>query len=598
MKSPSTADTSNPSKDILVNLFNLDVAGIKAFSQCISLSDILNDDNHRLICADIQNNLKVFKDNVLQSEARLQMTPVGIASFYSLDQATKNIVPFLAVAGGTFIFIYKNLKGTVKFPIPNHKLNAEESAIYTKFAENQIDVKTCLALIKELQNKIANYDPSDAGNDDMIDIKRPLSDFTVEMLNLKGEQKQIDFINQNKGAVIIIKNYITCLHSMKKVESSSKATPSILLVGTETKQVMVIDPSENKILLKIPLPEAPFLVNSTGGYETDHKIFVADRGTSIYIINRSNAIQFTITVPQCMVSMLVSPRNIYIGTIGRSYQSYTHSGTRTFSVLMSNNIITMELYDRKSEALYLTLIATKDKDLRVYKEHTLVYVYTLKDNIFGMKTGRFGSVDDCLVMLTYSGGLMIKTFSKEAKFASLKYLDNKSKNEGILAVPKKTPLYLDMVEREKQSCSDMQNVFQSDLLRVRYKAMDTYVKMLKIGNAPQNYSSSSTMKISASLQGLGPNFKLNIIFDNNGTEPITNAILTLDYNRKIYSFDRENVILGIIMPHISVKYSLTFKNISESGSGGLVKVIVVDKVKSQPLIQTTIKVPISELEML
>ena len=52
------------------------------------------------------------------------------------------------------------------------------------------------------------------------------------------------------------------------------------------------------------------------------------------------------------------------------------------------------------------------------------------------------------------------------------------------------------------------------------------------------------------------------------------------------------------MPHISVKYSLTFKNISESGSGGLVKVIVVDKVKSQPLIQTTIKVPISELEML
>ena len=234
MKSPSTADTSNPSKDILVNLFNLDVAGIKAFSQCISLSDILNDDNHRLICADIQNNLKVFKDNVLQSEARLQMTPVGIASFYSLDQATKSIVPFLAVAGGTFIFIYKNLKGTVKFPIPNHKLNAEESAIYTKFAENQIDVKTCLALIKELQNKIANYDPSDAGNDDMIDIKIPLSDFTIEMLNLKGEQKQIDFINQNKGAVIIIKNYITCLHSMKKVESSSKATPSILLVGTET----------------------------------------------------------------------------------------------------------------------------------------------------------------------------------------------------------------------------------------------------------------------------------------------------------------------------------------------------------------------------
>ena len=56
----------------------------------------------------------------------------------------------------------------------------------------------------------SNYEKSiNFINDDMIDIKRPLSDFTIEMLNLKGEQKQIDFINQNKGAVIIIKNYIS-----------------------------------------------------------------------------------------------------------------------------------------------------------------------------------------------------------------------------------------------------------------------------------------------------------------------------------------------------------------------------------------------------
>ena len=206
--------------------------------------------------------------------------------------------------------------------------------------------------------------------------------------------------------------------------------------------------------------------------------------------------------------------------------------------------------------------------------------------------------EDCICFLTYSGALQVKAFAKDAPLSSLNYVDHKEKNDVPLKVPKKTPLYLDMVEREKENCSEMQNIFQSDLLRMRYKAMDTYVKMLKIGNAPQNYSSSSTMKLSASLQGLGPNFKLNIIFDNNGTEPISNAALTLDYNRKVYTFDKENIVLGIIMPHVPMKYSLTFKNISETGSGGLVKVIVVDKVKSQPLIQSTIKVPVSELEML
>ena len=76
--------------------------------------------------------------------------------------------------------------------------------------------------------------------------------------------------------------------------------------------------------------------------------------------------------------------------------------------------------------------------------------------------------------------------------------------------------------------------------------MDTYVKMLKIGNAPQNYSSSTTMKISASLEGLGPNFKLNLILDNVGNEPLYNCLLTLDYNRNIYIFDKENIQLILV----------------------------------------------------
>ena len=144
----------------------------------------------------------------------------------------------------------------------------------------------------------------------------------------------------------------------------------------------------------------------------------------------------------------------------------------------------------------------------------------------------------------------------------------------------------------------MQNIFQNDLIRLRYKAMDTYVKMLKIGNAPQNYSSSSTMKMSVSLEGLGPNFKLNLILDNSGNEPLFNGILSLDFNRKIYYFEKESIILSIIMPHIPVKYSLNFKNISENGSSGMIKIIIVDKFQNSPLIQTTVKVPVSELEML
>lgn len=40
------------------------------------------------------------------------------------------------------------------------------------------------------------------------------------------------------------------------------------------------------------------------------------------------------------------------------------------------------------------------------------------------------------------------------------------------------------------------------------------------------------MKISASLEGLGPNFKLNIIFNNIGKKSIYGEVLILDFYRK------------------------------------------------------------------
>ena len=42
------------------------------------------------------------------------------------------------------------------------------------------------------------------------------------------------------------------------------------------------------------------------------------------------------------------------------------------------------------------------------------------------------------------------------------------------------------------------------------------------------------MNIFVSLEGIGPNFKLNLILDNSRNESLFNGILSLDFNRKIY----------------------------------------------------------------
>lgn len=144
----------------------------------------------------------------------------------------------------------------------------------------------------------------------------------------------------------------------------------------------------------------------------------------------------------------------------------------------------------------------------------------------------------------------------------------------------------------------MHQIFQNDLIKLRYKTLDTYVKMLKVGNAPQNYSTTSKVKLTASLQGLGPNFRLHLIIDNTGDEVICGADLVLEYEKSIFSFEKDYIQLGVLMPNVPTKYSLKFRNISEAGSSANIKIMIIDKIRTTPLITSIIKVPVSELEIL
>lgn len=139
------------SKDVIwLDTFSDLVAGVKAFNQCMTTADVMSDEDWRLVCADTNSNLKVFKGNILQNEAKLHYTPVGIVSFYAPDTNGRNCVPYVAVAGGSYIFIYKNLKGAYKFCLPNIEPNEDEVQIWNELKENKIDCKSARSKLVDL----------------------------------------------------------------------------------------------------------------------------------------------------------------------------------------------------------------------------------------------------------------------------------------------------------------------------------------------------------------------------------------------------------------------------------------------------------------
>lgn len=599
-------------KAILLDEFTNNVAGIKAFNQNISLGNVLNDQKNRLICIDVNNHLKVFNGEIIEDENPLkEMLPVsGIVTYFSYDKETNLKYPYLAVASGFHLFIYKFLKGIKKIPIPEQIQNSVEQYIYDLLSMGEIEPKQCLEKLEKLAEKFIRR--KDIENDNFEDIignvedekilenkMEGLSNMTQELLSLEDDNSKISFLKNNCNKQIKINNYITILSSISQNESDLNEPDSFLIVGTENCSIFIINPAENKIIDKGKLPSVPFLISSSGGYISNHKLLIADRGCNIYILKKTK-IQNIIIVNQPMVNLLSSDTSIYIGTIGKNYISLKYNGQQEFSISQPNIITTMEIAKRELNET-LILIATKDEELRIYKKKVLCYILKIGDCIFGMKFGTLGTRKECIVMCTYGGALLVKYFNPEIILSENKNKEIKSNlnnNNNSIDVPKKPSIYRDFVQREKESKSEIQKKFITDLIRIKYKAMDTYVKILKKGNTPQNFSNSSNLKISASLEGLGPNFKLNIIFNNIGTKPIYGVILTLDFNRKIYSFKKENIQLSIIMPNIPINYSLPFRNISENGSSGNIKLLIIGKNEIIPLIQTNIKVPASELDIL
>ena len=590
--------------EFLLDEFSNNVAGLKAFNQCISLGDVLNDKKNRLICIDVNNNLKVFNGEVIEDENSLNnFLPVsGIATYFSYDKENSQKYPYLAVASGYYLYIYKYLKGIKKIPIPEQNTNSVEQYIYDLMAMEEIKANQCLdklELLSERWNKKKDNfkDIIREGDKVVLEYKNePLSNMTQELLNLEDDKAKFKFLEENCNKIIKTYNYITALSSIYE-NDTEKDSSSYLLVGSENNHIFIINPSENKIISKGRLPGTPFLILSTGIYYGDHKIIIADRYCTIYILQKTK-IEKKIVLSHPLVSMLYTDNRIYIGTISKQYMSLKESGSLDFCIVQPNIITCMELAKRENGEI-LTLIATKDSELRIYDKKKLCHVLQIGDNIFGMKFGKLGVKEDCLILCTYGGALLVKSFNPEVKAEDLKIKkkEENDKNKKI-EVPKKPPMYRDLVQREKDSKNEIQKKFITDLMKIKYRSMDTYVKILKKGNAPQNFNEDKNLKISASLEGLGPNFKLNINFINSGKKPIYGAFLMLEFNRKIFAFKQESIQLGILMPNIPMSYSMRFRNINENGASGNIKLVIVDKNEVVPLIQTNIKVPVSELDIL
>ena len=112
------------------------VAGLSTPPSCVRLADLDGDGEAKLLVADSDKKLKIFKGTSLVSEHQLLDVPVALCTFYT--DASLPRAPAVAVASGSFVFIYRNLRPYYKFTVPPLETNSRELEMWARVGDDRM----------------------------------------------------------------------------------------------------------------------------------------------------------------------------------------------------------------------------------------------------------------------------------------------------------------------------------------------------------------------------------------------------------------------------------------------------------------------------
>ena len=115
--------------------------------------------------------------------------------------------------------------------------------------------------------------------------------------------------------------------------------PKQLVLGTESKQVLLLTKEGNSVSVTTNLPGVPALLACTGHVAVEYRIYAACRNHKIYQIKRGGTLSLSIIEPSAPVTHLVANKTGCIAaTLDRWLRAYNHKGRVIWSARMPASI--------------------------------------------------------------------------------------------------------------------------------------------------------------------------------------------------------------------------------------------------------------------
>eukprot|EP00658_Telonema_sp_P-2_P071753 TRINITY_DN60978_c0_g1_i2.p1 TRINITY_DN60978_c0_g1~~TRINITY_DN60978_c0_g1_i2.p1 ORF type:complete len:277 (+),score=48.03 TRINITY_DN60978_c0_g1_i2:12-842(+) len=216
--------------------------------------------------------------------------------------------------------------------------------------------------------------------------------------------------------------------------------------------------------------------------------------------------------------------------------------------------------------------------------------------VTGIKFGSYSREESSLALAFKSGGLCLKILPRHAELDTMNEVSGPPAEQDVpLQVPKKTKLYVEQTKREKLHATQMHRTFQRDLCKLRLDTARAYVKIITDGQGPMSYTSGSSIRLSAQVQGLGALFTIKIAVQNTGTKPIYDVNLVATFNHQLYKVERPQISVPVLVSGLQYKYSIDVLCIDEDGSAEPVQVYVCTANSVVPMISAIVNMPLSDI---
>ena len=575
----SEGKKERPPKPFWLDAWRDHLAGVKSFSSCLEVADVNGDGDYKLLVGDASRKLKVFSGVSLGAESPLMTVPTAVRSFY-MDYRDEVRRPNVAVASGPFIFIYKNLRPFYNFTLPPMHIADVEMAIWTKLRDGGMEWGDAYAQLEAAKDEGTR-----------------LSTRSIDFLACDTAQSKFGFVDIHKGTLPSQQTVITCMEVLLKDKDEAGGL-GCLVVGTEDNQVLILDSTGASIVKKFKLPSAPVFILTAGLFDVEYRLLISCRDGIIYCV-KNHQLQTTTIIPEASPVGLARYENLVaVATMNNALHFFHVKGRKHSSIYMPCPITNLcSTFNEQTRQCKAVVVALNNGEVRVYAGKSLLNTTQVYDEVSAIKFGRYGREDSTLVVVLKSGAVLLKMLPRSTVLeANMSRAPGAPPEQDIpLNVPKRTNLYIEQTEREKQFGVDMHRVFQRDLCKLRLTTAKAYVQMMEGGTGTTSHMASSSIRLTAQVHGLGPLFKVNLNLQNYSSAPLYGLPVVLSFNPEVYKVPKPCFVIPSLVPSLLYDYDFVVECVDPNGAGDTIKICVCSPTSPMPILTASVEMPPTDI---